>query len=599
MKSFRRRSVAVIAVIALAGILGLSPSAAQPPAGQGRGPGQGGGNAAPGRGSASVRWEAWSAMRTAASTVLGWQVGIAAEPLHELTFFSALEKTDLLGIANIEGSSTQKVNLEIPKYLTYNLAPGEITAVKDRLNAMSIRMAAYRVPTIGPGEEASRKLFEFAKAIGVSVIVSERIPDSLPLVDKLANEFSVSVALRGTPSNILAAVNSLSPRMGAWGDTGDWLQDGLKPLEAVTQLKERLLVLNVRDRSASGKAGKDVPLGTGIAGLPGFFRDMYRMQIKPALITVSAAASPTLEAFEKAIHPLMGEQVDQMARAAAIRGPERLSPEERQAILAALPKQAPAKPRKPRKLLVLDVNIAYPGHRSIPHENFGIEQMGKQTGAYDAIFSNDLDNLKYDKIKQFDAVFLNNTVGQLFVGQEVRDGLTRFVREGGGLAGNHGTSHANMDWPEFSEMIGVRRGVHREPTEQAWIKIDDPNSPLTAAFDGKEFLYQDEFFRFPNPPYSREKLHVLLAMDVDRTDMNQGRPCASPCVRADADYAVSWIRSYGKGRVFFAILGHNPTIFTTPPLARYFLAGIQFILGDLDADTTPSSKLARSVQPRP
>jgi type 1 glutamine amidotransferase/sugar phosphate isomerase/epimerase len=538
-------------------------------------------------------------MRTGASTVLGWQVGIAAEPLRELNFFSAVEKADLLGVANIEGSSTQKVNLEIPKYVTYNLAPGEINAVKDRLNAMNIRMAAYRVPTIGPGEQASRKLFEFGKAIGVGVIVSENIPDALPMVDKLANEFVIGVALCGTPSSILAAVNGLSNKIGAWGDSGSWLQEGTKPLDALAQLKDRLLVLNIRDRSTLGKGGKEVPLGEGAAGLPDFFRELYRMQVKPALITVSAGASPdpapaltrTLEAFEKAIQPVMGEQVGKMARAAPIRGPDRLSPEERQAILAALPKQAPAKPRKPRKLLVLDVNIAYPGHRSIPAENFGIEQMGSQTGAYEAVSSNDLDNLKYDKIKQFDAVFLNNTVGMIFIDPEVREGLLRFVREGGGLAGNHGTSHASMDWPEFHEMIGVRRGVHRENTEQAWIKIDDPKSPLTAPFDGKEFLYQDEFFRFPNPPYSRDKLHVLLALDVEKTDMNQGRACASPCVRPDADYAVSWIRNYGKGRVFFAILGHNPTIFTTPPLARYFLGGIQFILGDLDADTTPSSKL--------
>jgi len=206
--------------------------------------------------------------------------------------------------------------------------------------------------------------------------------------------------------------------------------------------------------------------------------------------------------------------------------------------------------------------------------------------------SNDLDNLRYDNIKKFDAVFLNNTVGMVFVDPGVREGLTRFVREGGGLAGNHGVSHASMDWPEFSEMIGVRRGVHREPTEQAWIHVEDPHSPLTAPFDGQSFLYQDEFFRFPNPPYSREKLHILLTMDVAKTDMNQGRPCASPCVRADADYAVSWIHKYGQGRVFFSILGHNPTIFTTPLLARYFLNGIQFILGDLDADATPSARQA-------
>ena len=580
MKSILRNSLALIALV--------SSGWGQAPAG-GRGQGQGGGNAAPGRGSASVRWEPWSAMRTAAATVLGWQVGIAAEPLRELTFFSAVEKADLLGVANIEASSTQKVNLEIPKYLTYRLAPGEINAVKDRLNAMSMRMAAYRVPAIGPGEEESRKLFEFAKAVGAGVIVSEHLSDALPTVDKLANEFSISVAFGGPPSKVLAAVSGLSNRMGAWGDTAAWLAEGLKPADAVAQLKERLLVLNIRDRG----------------GQADFFREMFRLQVKPLLITVSAAASTdpvpilakSLEDFEKAIHPLMGEQVDQMARAAPIRGPDRLSPEERQAILAALPKSAPAKPRKPRKLLVLDVNIAYPGHRSIPQENFGIEQMGKQTGAYEAVFNNDLDNLKYDKIKQFDAVFLNNTVGQIFVDPEVRDGLTRFVREGGGLAGNHGVSHADMDWPEFSEMIGVRRGVHRENTEQAWIRIEDPASPLTQPFDGKEFLYQDEFFRFPNPPYSRDKLHILLTMDVEKTDMNQGRPCASPCVRADADYAVSWIRSYGKGRVFFAILGHNPTIFTTPALAQYFLAGIQFILGDLEADTTPSNKLS-SLRPR-
>ena len=67
-----------------------------------------------------------------------------------------------------------------------------------------------------------------------------------------------------------------------------------------------------------------------------------------------------------------------------------------------------------------------------------------------------------------------------------------------------------MDWPEFHDMIGVVRGIHRENTEKAWIKIDDPNSPLTAPFAGKEFLYMDEFFRFPTPPYSRTKLHVLL-----------------------------------------------------------------------------------------
>jgi type 1 glutamine amidotransferase len=128
------------------------------------------------------------------------------------------------------------------------------------------------------------------------------------------------------------------------------------------------------------------------------------------------------------------------------------------------------------------------------------------------------------------------------------------------------------------------------------VKIDDPNSPLTVAFAGQEFFHQDEFFRFPDGPYSREKLHVLLSMDVAKTDMNQGLPCSRPCSRPDNDYALSWIHNYGKGRGFYCALGHRPTLLMNPAMASYFLASIQFILGDLDADSTPSARLSTTTK---
>ena len=547
--------------------------------------------AGPAPGSASVRLEDWGKLRTAAFPILGWRVGIAADRFRNLTFFEAAGKADELGVGNIQGSGAQKVSAEIPKNLDYNLAPGELNGVRERLRALSLRMPVYFTATIGPEESASRKLFEFAKGLGVETIVSSPSPESLPAIDKLANEFGINVAIEGrNTKQTLSALAGRSKRIGVCADTGAYRQEGIKPVDALALFKDRVIAVNLRDRDA--------------AGLTEFIREMYRLELKPTLITVDttgasdvfADLSRSFDGLEKALQPVAGDRVNQMSRAAAIRGPDRLTPDERQKIEAALPRQAAAKPKKPRKLLVLDLNIAYGGHRSIPAQNLALELMGKNTGAYEAVFSNDLDNLKSDKIRQFDAVFLNNTVGMIFVDADVREGLTRFVREGGGLAGNHGTSHASMDWPEFGELIGTRHGIHREPTEQAMVKIDDPNSPLTAAFGGQEFLYQDEFFRFPTGPYSREKLHVLLSIDVAKTDMYQGRGCARPCVRPDYDYGVSWIQSYGKGRVFFCILGHNPTLFTTPQLAQYFLAGIQFILGDLEADTTPSAKLAARKQ---
>jgi type 1 glutamine amidotransferase len=573
----RKGVVLLFTGVVLAGSC-ILPIIGQTPPNPGRGGGRGAANAAAnaGRGVASVRWEAWSAMRSAVTAIIGWKIGVEADTFRPLNFWDAGAKIDLLGVGYLEGASTQQFDEEIPKNVGDNLAPGEINAVRDRLNALSLAMTAYRVPTIGPGDESARHLFEFAKSLGVETIVSDKLPDALPQIDKLAGEFAINVAICGNPKTVLAAVENLSPRMGVCGDTGAWTKAGIKPVDALTQLKARLLVVHIAPATP---------------GLTDFLRQMYTLDLKPSLITVNGTQA-AFDEFEKALRPVLADKVDQMSRVAAIRGPDRLTPEVKAQIDAALPAKAVAAPKKPRKLLVLDLNVAYNGHLSIPAENYALEQMGKRTGAYEAVFNNDLDNLKYDKIRQFDAVYLNNTVGMIFVDPEVRDGLLRFVREGGGLGGNHGTSHVSMDWPEFHDMIGVVRGIHRENTEKAWIKIDDPSSPLTVPFDGKEFLYMDEFFRFPTAPYSREKLHVLLSMDVQKTDMNQGRPCQWPCVRPDHDYAVSWIRSYGKGRVFFAILGHQPTIFTTPPLADYFFRGIQFILGDLNADTTPSAKLS-------
>jgi type 1 glutamine amidotransferase len=268
--------------------------------------------------------------------------------------------------------------------------------------------------------------------------------------------------------------------------------------------------------------------------------------------------------------------------------------EEKQKIEAALPQQAVAKPKRPRKLLVMDLNVVYNGHLANRFAvDYALELMGKKTGAYEVVESNDLDNLTYERIRQFDAVYPNNTVGALLlVDENVRNGLLRFVREGGGLAGNHAWSHTAMDWPEFNEMIGTFHGSHRQNDEEAMIRIEDRASPLTAAFGGKEFLHKDEFFRYAEGVYSREKVRVLLTMDVEKTDMNQGTPCGRPCSRPDNDYALSWIRSYGKGRVFFLGIGHRPTLLHNPAMAAYVLAGIQFIVGDLDADTTPSSRVS-------
>jgi len=259
--------------------------------------------------------------------------------------------------------------------------------------------------------------------------------------------------------------------------------------------------------------------------------------------------------------------------------------EERQKIEIAIPSAAQAKPRRPRKLLVVDFGGYHP---SVPYANLAVETMGARTGAYQVVNSHDTSLLEGEQLKQFDAVYLNNTVGRPndIFRPEAREAFAAFIRNGGGLVANHGSSVAASKWPEFTVILGATGAAHREADEKIWVKLDDPMHPVNAAFGGSGFEFQDEIFRFL-PPSPRTKVHVLFSIDVPRTDMNQGR-CTSSCESEDGEYPLSWVHRYGNGRVFYSALGHNAYVFWDSRFLKYFLAGIQFALGDLDGNTEPS-----------
>lgn len=260
----------------------------------------------------------------------------------------------------------------------------------------------------------------------------------------------------------------------------------------------------------------------------------------------------------------------------------------------ALPSGAPAGPLKARRLLIFDRNTGYGGHPSIVHANHAFRRMGETTGAYATEISQDPEVFRPESLARFDAVFLNNTVGNLFTDPELRESLVEFVYRGGGLMGVHGTTVAFTqwpgaveDWPEFAHLIGARGANHRESTEHVFIKLDDPAHPINAVFAGAGWDYRDEFFRV-HEPYSRERLRVLFSIDTVRTDLRQGRGFGR-LEREDDDYALAWVRGYGRGRVFYCTIAHNPYVFADPRMLAFYLAAVQFALGDLPGSVQPSA----------
>jgi type 1 glutamine amidotransferase/sugar phosphate isomerase/epimerase len=274
--------------------------------------------------------------------------------------------------------------------------------------------------------------------------------------------------------------------------------------------------------------------------------------------------------------------------------------DEREKIAAAIPKMAFVEPRKKRRLLIFDLNVGYGGHGSIPTANLAFTLMGEKTGAFETVISKDPSVFKAENLKTFDAVFFNNTVGNLFEDPALRQSLMEFVYGGDGLLGVHGTSvaftrwpGAYEDWPEFGLMLGARGANHLDANEHIVIKLDDPDHPINQVFGGNGFECRDEFFRFQEV-YSRDRVRVLLSIDTDKTKF-EGQPRGS-VFRDDDDYALAWVRNYGRGRVFYCTIAHNPYVFWDPKMLQFYLAAAQFALGDLPAPTIPSAKLTPAIR---
>jgi len=274
---------------------------------------------------------------------------------------------------------------------------------------------------------------------------------------------------------------------------------------------------------------------------------------------------------------------------------------ERSRIEAALPTEAPAVPRQPRRLLIFDLNVGYPGHRSIATANLAFTLMGQKTGAFETTVSRDPSVFQKENLRQFDAVFFNNTVGNCFTNDQLRQNLVEFVYGGGGLMGVHGTTvgftrwpGAVEDWPEFGLMIGARGANHRASDEHVFIRLEDPSHPINRVFGGADFDYRDEFFRVGDP-YSRQRLRVLLSIDTEKTDLKSG-PSFGKLERADNDFALAWVRNYGRGHTFYCTIAHNPQVFWDPKMLQFYLAAAQFVLGDLPAPTIPSAKLTPAIR---
>jgi uncharacterized protein len=282
-------------------------------------------------------------------------------------------------------------------------------------------------------------------------------------------------------------------------------------------------------------------------------------------------------------------------------------------MMPSIPEKPFAAPVKLRRVLVLCKANGWV-HTSIPLAAKMVEYLGDKTGAWMTTISYDSAVITPENLNQYDALFLDSTTGEFLddpnnkeVSQARRQALLDFVKGGKGLAGIHAATDSyhtsgrppspgaaapapTGTWPEFNEMIGGFFKFHWTYPTLIPVKIDDPNSPLTSMFPARGYEIVDETYTFAQESFSRKRVHVLTSINYNKMSAEDKAKEPASTKRTDADYALSYIQRVGNGRVFYEAHGHDEKVYYLRPFVAHMLAGIQYALGDLKADDSPSEK---------
>ena len=217
----------------------------------------------------------------------GFAIGCQAYTFNRFSVFEAIEKTAAAGGKVIEFYPGQKLSKEEPNvHWDHNASPETIQKVKDQLAKFHIKPVNYGVVGIPRDEEQARKIFEFAKTMGLYGITTESV-DAIDTIEKLVKEFDIKVGFHDHPKRandpgykmwdpnyILSVVKDRDPRIGSCADTGHWVRSNLKPVDCLRILKGRIISSHLKDLHEMGPGAHDLPYGEGVSDIPGILNEL-------------------------------------------------------------------------------------------------------------------------------------------------------------------------------------------------------------------------------------------------------------------------------------------------------------------------------------
>jgi sugar phosphate isomerase/epimerase len=228
---------------------------------------------------------------TPAAEKLGWQMAVQLYTYRRFPLYEALDKIAALGVRHIEICFFLKLDKARPNLTTSdNLPPDVCKELKAKLDDMGISLSAFYAE-LGAKEEKAKKIFEFCREMGTGVIVAEPPPEAFDMIEKLCEEYKVSLAIHNhpespkqrywSPETVLEVCKGRGKRIGACCDTGHWVRSGLDPVECLKKMEGRINAFHLKDAAEKGnRKSEDAPLGEGAGSYKAVLAELKRQGYK-------------------------------------------------------------------------------------------------------------------------------------------------------------------------------------------------------------------------------------------------------------------------------------------------------------------------------
>jgi type 1 glutamine amidotransferase len=247
--------------------------------------------------------------------------------------------------------------------------------------------------------------------------------------------------------------------------------------------------------------------------------------------------------------------------------------------------QAQRRPREKKKLLAIGETQGWQ-HDATSRGLATIWKIGQDSGVFDTYIKTDCGLITKKKLERnaknleyFDAV-LFYTSGELKMDEQQKADLMSFIKKDGkGFIGVHSADDTFYKWPEYGELLGGYFDGHPWGTFDAPIIVEDRKHPATKHFPA-EFVIYDEIYQAKD--FSRDNVRVLMRMDASKLDMTK-----KGINRTDGDFAVTWVKEAGKGRMFYSSFGHTDEAWERPDVQKMWLEAIKWAMKLTDGDAKP------------